>query len=219
MDAGVMALLVAAIGVAGTLLAPVTTTWVGSRARLQEFELQQRGEQAQRRFEEAQQNVERRRETYVALNSSVRRYRILMMEDVHALRSGDPLDADGAVEAARLEFQDVYAQAQMLIPDSVLGPCHEVRVALAAARKGIAALHEAAELDQEEWQGVHADVMQVWDLIRVMQEAMRHDLGITASDAVGQPGGQLPHVPHPPLPAQERRLSRRDEARPGQDRA
>ncbi|MEU9090053.1 hypothetical protein [Streptomyces sp. NPDC048428] len=218
MDAGVIALLVAAVGVAGTLLAPITTTWVGSRARLQEFELQQRAEQAKRHFEEAQQNLERRRETYVVLNSAVRRYRILMMEDVHVLRSGGPLDEGGAIEAARLEFQDVYAQAQMLIPDSVLGPCHEVRVALADARKGIAALHEESELDQEKWQGVHAEVMQVWDLIGVMQEAMRQDLGITASGMSGRPGGQLPYVPDPSLPAQHQLLSREDEPRPRQDR-
>ncbi|MEE4490305.1 hypothetical protein [Streptomyces sp. BE230] len=203
MDAGVIALLVAAVGVAGTLLAPITTTWVGSRARLQEFELQQRAEQAKRRSEEAQQNLERRRETYVALNSATRRYRILMMEDVHALREGDPLDADGAIETARLEFQDIYAQAQMLIPDSVLGPCHDARVALAEARKGIAALHREAEVDQEAWRSVHADVMQVWDLIRLMQEAMREDLGITESLSAGRIVGQLPYVPDSPFPGQE----------------
>lgn len=218
MDAGVIALLVAAVGVAGTLLAPITTTWVGSRARLQEFELQQRAEQAKRHFEEAQQNLERRRETYVALNSATRRYRILMMEDVHALRTGDPLDADGAIETARLEFQDIYAQAQMLIPDSVLGPCHEARVALAEARKGIAALHKETELDQAAWRSVHADVMRIWDLIGVMQEAMREDLGITASLPAGGAPRQVPYVPDPPLPAQHRFLSRRDEPRPRQDR-
>ncbi|MEU9200623.1 hypothetical protein [Streptomyces sp. NPDC048332] len=219
MDAGVIALLVAAVGVAGTLLAPITTTWVGSRARLQEFELQQRAEQARRHVEEAQRNLERRRETYVALNSATRRYRILMMEDVHVLLNGGPLDADGAIENARLEFQDVYAQAQMLIPDSVLGPCHETRVALAEARKVIAALHKEGEPGQEAWQSVHADVMRIWDLIQAMQEAMRADLGITASLPAGRASGQLPYVPDPPLPAQHRFLSRRDETRPGQDRA
>ncbi|MEU1076085.1 MULTISPECIES: hypothetical protein [unclassified Streptomyces] len=179
MNSGGIALLVAVVGVAGTLLAPVTTTWVGSRARLQEFELQQRADQAARLFEEAQQNLERRRDTYVALNTSARAYRILLMEDLQALRRGAHPGANGDTEASRVEFQSIYAQAQMLVPDAVLETCQAVRVALADARKQLTALLEDTTLDLEKWQDVHTHLIQLWDVIGAMQRAMRQDLGIT----------------------------------------
>ncbi|MGP3980637.1 hypothetical protein [Streptomyces sp. KR80] len=132
MNTGVIALLVAVVGVAGTLLAPITTAWVGSRARRQEFELQQRADQATRRLEEAQQNLERRRDTYVALNSSARLYRMLMMEDLHALRKGAAPDANGDTDAARVEFQNTYAQAG----DVSAADLNVVVVVPAAVREG-----------------------------------------------------------------------------------
>ncbi|MFD8668392.1 hypothetical protein ACFV1U_23685 [Streptomyces microflavus] len=88
MNTGTVALLVAVVGVAGTLLAPVTTAWVSSRSRRQEFELQQRSELTKRHMDDEQANLERLRDTYVALNSGARRYRFRMMEDLYAIRSG-----------------------------------------------------------------------------------------------------------------------------------
>ncbi|MEK8142523.1 hypothetical protein NKH18_09520 [Streptomyces sp. M10(2022)] len=131
-ECSVIALLVAVVGVVGTLPAPITTAWVSSRQRRQEFELQQRSDRTMRHIDDAQANLERRRDTYVALNSGARRYRFQMMEDLYALRSG--ADKDPATEVARVEFQDTYAQAQMLVPDNVLQSCQAVRVALAEAR-------------------------------------------------------------------------------------
>ncbi|MFC9758585.1 hypothetical protein [Streptomyces sp. NPDC056921] len=144
-----------------------------------QFELQQRADQATRRLEVAERNLERLRDAYVALNSSARRYRILMMEDLHALRRGTRPDANGLTDAARIEFQNVYGQAQMLVPNAVLEPCHAVRVALADVKKKIDGLHEDTALDQEIWQEAHAHLIQLWDVIGVMQDAMRQDLGIT----------------------------------------
>ncbi|MFE7778208.1 hypothetical protein ACFU5O_30790 [Streptomyces sp. NPDC057445] len=179
MSTGMVTILVAAVGVMGTLLAPITTAWVGARGRLQEFELQQRAETARRRDEDAQQELERRRDTYVALNASARRWRIRMMEDLHALRLGTTPDANGATEAARNEFLDTYAQAQMLVPDSVLKPSQSVRVALADAKKQIDSFREDTAQSPDQWQELHTGLIKSWDVIMVMQIAMRRDLGIT----------------------------------------
>ncbi|MDF6061646.1 MULTISPECIES: hypothetical protein [Streptomyces] len=179
MSTGVIALLVAVVGVAGTLLAPVTTAWVSSRSRRQEFELQQRSEQAKRHIDDAQANLERRRDIYVALNSGARRYRFQMMEDLYALRDG--ADPDPATETVRVDFQDTYAQAQMLVPDSVLQPCQAVRVALADARKLMESLSAGGAHDQQRWQETHTFLIRMWDAITAMQLAMRQDLGISAA--------------------------------------
>ncbi|MBM7442111.1 hypothetical protein [Streptomyces sp. HB132] len=177
MSTGVIALLVAVVGVAGTLLAPVTTAWVTSRSRRQEFELQQRADRTERHIDAAQANLERRRDIYVALNSGARRYRFQMMADLYAVRSGT--DPDPATEVARVEFQDTYAQAQMLVPDDVLQPCQEVRVALAEAKKLMEALAEDGGPDQRKWQETHSFLIQMWGAITAMQLAMRQDLGIS----------------------------------------
>ncbi|MFC8640711.1 hypothetical protein RKD45_001426 [Streptomyces griseus] len=178
MSTGVIALLVAVVGVAGTLLAPITTAWVSSRSRRQEFELQQDSDRAKRHIDDAQANLERRRDAYVALNSGARRYRFMMMEDLYAVRRG--AGPDPATELARVEFQDTYAQAQMLVPDDVLRPCQTVRVALAEAKKLMDSLAEDATHDQQKWQEAHTFLIDMWEPIGVMQLAMRQDLGISA---------------------------------------
>ncbi|MEU0162670.1 hypothetical protein ABZ154_28635 [Streptomyces sp. NPDC006261] len=181
MSTGTVALLVAVVGVAGTLLAPITTAWVSSRSRRQEFDLQQRSELTKRHMDDVQANLERRRDTYVALNSGARRYRFQMMEDLYAIRSGAA--PDPATDVARAEFQDTYAKAQMLVPDDVLQRCQTVRVALAEARKLLTPLTGSAEHDQRKWQEAHTFLMEMWEAISAMQRAMRQDLGIPATES------------------------------------
>ncbi|AGK76250.1 hypothetical protein SFUL_1278 [Streptomyces microflavus DSM 40593] len=181
MNTGTVALLVAVVGVAGTLLAPVTTAWVSSRSRRQEFELQQRSELTKRHMDDEQANLERLRDTYVALNSGARRYRFRMMEDLYAIRSGTA--PDPATEVARVEFQDTYAKAQMLVPDDVLRRCQAVRVALADARKLLIPLAGDAGDDQQKWQEAHTFLMEMWEAILAMQRAMRQDLGISTTES------------------------------------
>ncbi|CAM5624076.1 hypothetical protein SMICM304S_01152 [Streptomyces microflavus] len=77
------------------------------------------------------------RGTYVALNSGARRYRFRMMEDLYAIRSGTAPDP-ATSEVARVEFQDTYAKAQMLVPDERPGSvrrCQAIRVATGRRQK------------------------------------------------------------------------------------
>jgi len=181
MNTGTVALLVAVVGVVGTLLAPITTAWVSSRSRRQEFDFQQRSELTKRHMDDDQANLERLRDAYVALNSGARRYRFQMMEDLYAIRAGTA--PDPATEVARAEFQDTYAKAQMLVPDDVLRRCQTVRVALADARKLLAPLAGSAEHDQRKWQEAHTFLMEMWEAILAMQRAMRQDLGISTTES------------------------------------
>ncbi|MER5386299.1 hypothetical protein ABT040_39710 [Streptomyces sp. NPDC002688] len=170
-------LLVALVGVMGTLLAPLTTAWVSSRVRLQEFDLQQRASAAARQEESAAADLERRRAAYIALNGSARQWRILLMEDVNALRAGG--NAGEHTEQARQAFQADFAQAQMLVPDYVLDAANRVRIALAEARKRLD--RQAASSNSEgegTWQDLHGYVLDIWDVITDMQAAMRKDLGV-----------------------------------------
>ncbi|WP_406375863.1 hypothetical protein OG788_40175 [Streptomyces sp. NBC_00647] len=170
-------LLVALVGVMGTLLAPLTTAWVSSRVRLQEFDLQQRASAAARQEESAAADLERRRAAYIALNGSARQWRILLMEDVNALRAGG--NAAEHTEQARQTFQADFAQAQMLVPDYVLDAANRVRIALADARKRLDRQAASSNSEGEStWQDLHGYVLDIWDVITDMQAAMRKDLGV-----------------------------------------
>ncbi|MGW2840489.1 hypothetical protein ACWCWD_22195 [Streptomyces sp. NPDC001493] len=181
MSTGVVALLVAVVGVLGTLLAPVTTAWVSARTRRQEFEFQQSADKVNRQVEDAKENVERRRTIYVALNSVARRYRLQMMDELRAIQAGTLLESDDPTEGVRAEFQSTYAEAQMLVPDSVLGPSRAVRVALAEARKMMDALRGGSSYTPEDWQEAHAFLLRLWDVMGEMLVAMRQDLGVTGA--------------------------------------
>ncbi|MGW0854436.1 hypothetical protein [Streptomyces sp. NPDC002690] len=182
MSTGVVALLVAAVGVLGTLLAPVTTAWVSARTRRLEFEIQQRTDRANRQVEDARQDLERRRATYVALNSSARRYRLELMDELHAVRMGESgVPGRSSTENTRASFQNTYAEAQMLVPDSVLGPCRAVRIALADAQKLLDALRAVTTYETDDWEEAHAFLLRLWDVIGEMSVAMRRDLGIASS--------------------------------------
>ncbi|MDX3213966.1 hypothetical protein PV318_00105 [Streptomyces sp. ME02-6991-2B] len=191
-----MAIIVAVVGVAGTLVAPLTTASIGARARLQEFELQQRAEETARSHAQELAELERRRQAYIALNSSARLWRIRLMEDYHAFRSGQLPVA--AADEARMAFQNDFAQAQMLVPDVVLEAANRVRIGLADARKRLERLRSGGATHAgEEGQGVYVYLLGQWDAITRMQGAMRKDLGVgtgeplpserTDSDSPGVP--------------------------------
>lgn len=193
MRAEMVAVLVAVVGVAGTLLAPITTAWVSARTRLQEFTLQQRAAEITRQDEERRTEIERRRTTYIAVNSSTRLWRIRLMEDLRTLRAGGI--ASGHAEEARIAFQNDYAQAQMLVPDPVLHACYQVRVTLADARKRMLSLAEGDTECGDTWEVLYEYVLGAWDLISEMQMAMRRDLGITAPELPGSEGLPIPAEP------------------------
>ncbi|WP_371665035.1 hypothetical protein OG306_00635 [Streptomyces sp. NBC_01241] len=193
MRAEMVAVLVAVVGVAGTLLAPITTAWVSARTRLQEFTLQQRAAEITRQDEERRTEIERRRTTYIAVNSSTRLWRIRLMEDLRALRAGEI--AGGHAEEARIAFQNDYAQAQMLVPDPVLHACTQVRATLADARKRMLSLAAGDTEYGDTWEVLYEYVLGTWDLITEMQTAMRRDLGITAPELPDSEGRPIPPEP------------------------
>ncbi|WP_369372466.1 hypothetical protein [Streptomyces sp. cg36] len=177
MGAGTVAVLVAGIGVLGTLLAPLATAWVGARSRSQEAVLRRLADDDVRRHEAAAADLERRRATYIALNTSARLWRIHLMEDLN--RHPHPGGPSPQTEEARLSFQNDFAQAQMLVPDGVLDAANRVRVALADAHKQFRQLGDAPAADAAAaGEELRAFLLHLWDDITQMQAIMRKDLGV-----------------------------------------
>lgn len=191
MGASWAGLLVAIVGVAGTLGAALLTQNRADRTKRMELRAAAeqrreerdhaaellRAEQAEARMREG---LERRRSCYITLNTAARQYLTAMTNHVHAVRRGE--DVGGSLErleASRLAFRDSYAEAQMVAPDTVLRSCStakkQLNTAYGSLRKFCADPSTyAAELASLEG-GFQRDV---WPHVGAMKRTMRIDLGI-----------------------------------------
>lgn len=194
MGAGTVAVLVAGMGVLGTLLAPLATAWVSARTRSQEFELRRLADGDARLHESMAADLERRRATYIALNTSARLWRIRLMEDLN--RFPDRPGPSTETNEARLSFQNDFAQAQMLVPDGVLDAANRVRVALADAYKRFARLDETLAPGDHTHEELRASLLEMWHEITQMQAVMRKDLGVGSGVPVPS---ERPGAYRPPL--------------------
>ncbi|KOX32444.1 MULTISPECIES: hypothetical protein [unclassified Streptomyces] len=191
MGASWSALLIAVVGVAGTLGAALLTQVRADRTKRMELRAaadQRREERdhaeellrAERALQGQRESLERRRACYITLNTAARQYLTEMTNHLHALARGEDVTASlEHLEAARVAYRESYAESQMIVPDVVSRPSGAAKTRLNAAygklRKYAAdpAAH-AAELETMEAE-LHQDV---WPYVGAMKKAMRADLGV-----------------------------------------
>ncbi|MGW9438433.1 hypothetical protein [Streptomyces sp. NPDC055607] len=191
MGANWSALLIAVVGVAGTLGAALLTQVRADRTKRMELRAaadQRREERdhaeellrAERALQKQRENLELRRTCYIRLNTAARQYLTEMTNHLHALARGEDVVASlENLEAARLAYRDSYAEAQMIVPDVVSRPSGVAKSRLNEAygklRKYAAdPTAYAAELRTTE-AALHQDV---WPCVSAMKKAMRADLGV-----------------------------------------
>ncbi|WP_329278231.1 hypothetical protein [Streptomyces sp. NBC_00691] len=191
MGASWTALLIAMVGVAGTLGAALLTQ---SRAdRTKRMELQAAAEQRREerghaeellRAEQARQgqreSLERRRTCYIRLNTAARQYLTEMTNHLHALGRGED-DAASLenLEAARLAYRDSYAESQMIVPDVVSRSTSAAKQRLNEAYGKLRKYAEDPAAYAEELTTMKADLHKdVWPYVGAMKKAMRADLGV-----------------------------------------
>ncbi|MET9887328.1 hypothetical protein ABZZ20_30165 [Streptomyces sp. NPDC006430] len=172
--------IIAVAGVAGTLGGAVLTQRGSERAKRREIELV-------RGHEEIRENLSLRRSCYVELNRDARQFTTALNRHLHVMRERGVDDADtDALEAAKNAHRDQYSEAQMTAPDEVLARASAVNRALNKAYGQVKRL-ERGEPDPGETMETAARAQyEVWDLLRAMRAAMRHDLGVSP-DREGRP--------------------------------
>ncbi|MFF9847655.1 hypothetical protein [Streptomyces litmocidini] len=191
MGGSLTALLIAVVGVAGTLGAALLTQ---NRAdRTKRMELRAAAEQRREERDHAEalrlaelerqrqsESLERRRACYITLNTASRQYVTAMTNHIHAIRRGEDVVVSlENLEAARAAYRDSYAEAQMIVPDVVARASGQAKDRLnetyGKLRKYAAAPSTyAAELAAMEPE-LHEEV---WPSVTAMRVAMRLDLGI-----------------------------------------
>ncbi|MFF0291372.1 hypothetical protein [Streptomyces sp. NPDC005262] len=191
MSANWAGLLIAIVGVAGTLGAALLTQNRADRTKRMELQAaaeqrrQERGHaEALLEAEQARQwqseSLERRRACYITLNTASRQYLTEMTNYVHALPGRQDVDAAlNKLEVARLGFRDSYAESQMVFPDAVLRAASAAKTALNTVYGTLRKYGAEPSAYAEELEALEdAFHEQVWPYLGALKQSMRADLGI-----------------------------------------
>jgi hypothetical protein len=204
MDAGMSALIVAGVGVLGTLCSPILVQWVALRTKRQEFELQ-RQQSAEERVESRQLAAfEERRRVYGDLYAAARGYRDALKNHLRIVQTlgaevagrGEP-DQPSPREVlyqVRLDWRERSSRAHMVLPEPVLDSATAVSTALA---KGYGKVRRVETGDEqlllkgadggESIAEVYVYLNEtLYDTILEMRAVMRADLGVATLER-GEP--------------------------------
>lgn len=173
---GTSALLVAVVGVVGTLLSALLTQRAADHSRRRE---QERAEELRERRSQAGEL----RSCYVALNAATRQYLAALTDQLHALsRAEDLTAARQRLTEARDQYRDVYAEVQLRAPERVLalaaGLSHELGAVYGMARRLDGGVPRAGDTPDAVQLGIDA----LWSRLRRMRREMREELGASWAD-------------------------------------
>ncbi|MGZ3101420.1 hypothetical protein [Streptomyces sp. H72] len=120
MSGAAISVIVAVVGVGGTLASAVVTQVLAHRAELRRLEGERGARLAEQRAAAEQRKIDELRSCYVQLHARDRHYRDVMLAYAYALKAG-PAEAEAAeVGHARREQRDTRAEAQLVASDAVL---------------------------------------------------------------------------------------------------
>ncbi|MET8751776.1 hypothetical protein ABZW32_16985 [Streptomyces sp. NPDC004667] len=178
MDIGVLtALLTAVAGVVGTLMSALLTQRAADLGRRRD---QERTEELRDRLASSQEL----RACYVALNTSGRHYLAALNDQLHALGQDAELPrARQRLTGARDHHREVYAQAQMRLPERVLDRAAAVSHGLGTVYGMLRRLDEGVPRPGDSPAAAHAAIGSLWARLREMRREMRADLGAFGSDS------------------------------------
>lgn len=188
------ALAVAVVGVVGTLGGALLTQGRADRTKRLELQVMAQQQREERQHAEQARRAERaeahqrdfldlRRACYISLNTASRQYLTAQVNLQHALRSGSGVEAClDQLETRRTAHRDSYAEAQMVVPTTVL------TVAGAASRhlnRGYGMLKQllvAPPAAPEALDAFDGQVNASWELLSEMRYTMRDDLSVDDTD-------------------------------------
>lgn len=170
----VTAVSVAVVGVVGTLLSALLTQRAADRSRQRERE---RAELARERRGELLEV----RTCYVALNTATRQYLAALTDQVHALGRDGSGPVRQRLTDARDQHRDVYAEAQLRVPDPVLDLAGRLSRELGTVYGMVRRLDAGAPREGDSVTSAQERIDALWRLLREMRRRMRAELGVPAT--------------------------------------
>ncbi len=198
MSADVATVVVAILGVAGTLSSPLLAQRIADRAKRQDFEFEMQRRREDRHEDDRRAATQERRAIYAKLNTTARQYEQAIYQYLRVISNGPARPGQEAeLVAARETFRELYSDAQMILPDQVLAAAMEMSYGLGQAYgkarrlerrrrsepSGDPPADDLAESIEAARAYCHGDVYQ---LIIKVRGLMRQDLGV--SEPADQPG-------------------------------
>ena len=179
MSPSTSALVIALLGITGTLASALFTQRSANNIKIRELERADRQRQEERVYETEQAAIASRRACYVALNIAARLYQTALTNYLVAIRSSavtDEIRAD--VDEMRRDHRARHAEAQMVVPNPVLIAAGTVNSHLSNLY-GILRRLDLGEPETGETIEVAVEMrVGTWDLLSEMRTVMRSDLGI-----------------------------------------
>ena len=122
-----------------------------------------------------------RKVAYTAFNATARRYLAILVDHAHVLRLGaeDPQESLATVDTARVEYHLRYAEAQMIVPDTVLAGVRQVNASLGSVHGVLARLTRITTREGDDITAARAETKEGWRVLSRMRAAMRTDLNVT----------------------------------------
>lgn len=175
------AMVIAAVGVCGTLASAIITQLFSQRSRHQELESAERRRIAEQETTEKQRKIDQLRSCYIQLNANDRNYRDAMLAYAYALKAGSPSEAEAAeVATARRAQRDARAEAQMIVSEEVLGTEGRVNARLTRSHRSLQQIQH--ESDAAVRETLLEEVIKLLDgiipLLSSARVTMRMDLGV-----------------------------------------
>ncbi|SEL08051.1 hypothetical protein [Streptacidiphilus jiangxiensis] len=188
MDANVVALFVAVVGMLGTLTSPVIGQRLAARSRVEERESQRHDALEAREQAWSEALLREKKGAYITFNSAARRYRAQLMTYLHAVHE-KTLDETDRAELA--ETRGVYlsalAEVQIMAPDEVAVSVEAVMSHLSSAYDAIKALERGKPKPGSSFEEIRDGLMAVWDLWHTMRRIIRVDLGLEPAGPAAPP--------------------------------
>lgn len=120
MSGAIISVIIAVVGVGGTLASAVVTQVLAHRAELRRLEEEKGIRLAEQQASADQRRIDQLRNCYVQLNAHDRHYRDVMLAYAYALKSGSAEAEAAEVGNARRAQRDTRAEAQLVASDAVL---------------------------------------------------------------------------------------------------
>jgi hypothetical protein len=174
------AVLIAVIGVCGTLGATWLTQKHADHTKERELDHAERQRRADYEDRAREAALNTRRAAYVALNMQSRQYLTAMRNHVHALKLA-PGSTSGMdeVEERRADYRNCYAEAQMIASDAVLATAREANGALNQMYGVLKRLENGTAMEGESAESARALIDGTRELLHELRLLMRSDLGVS----------------------------------------
>lgn len=179
MNATITALIIAIVGVTGTLLAPIVSQRLSAHARREEFELQRSQRQDEYNREQQEKVLTAKRNCYISIISAARRYRFELLRYLYAATHGTVNDATrDSLEEARLVFITNLAETELTAAVPVIKALEPFRKGMSESYVATKELEQGAQELNKSFEEIRTFVVKLGDAMSPVHAAMRDDLGV-----------------------------------------